>query len=142
MPGHGTLAVGQLADVTFNEAEVGPLVWGDQGLHFIQVALVAGGKVVEAHHALVELEQGLQQVAANETRRAGDEPGFGVLAQLGLDLFVGSHGCFSPTGWASASPVELSTSCELKSSALSCMTLKFQLRYIFFYSFDRLYINQ
>lgn len=53
LPSHSGFAVGQLADVAFNEAEVGPLVWGDEGLHFIEVALVAGGKVVEAHHALV-----------------------------------------------------------------------------------------
>ncbi len=85
------LAVGQLADVALNEVELGPLLWGDQGLDFVQVALVAGGEVVEADHALVEFEQGFKQVAANEASHTGNEPGFGVLAQLGLDLFVAGH---------------------------------------------------
>lgn len=74
------LAVGQLADVALDEAEVGPLGGGDKGLHFIEVALVAGGKVVQAHHALIQLEQGFEQVAANEAGHAGDEPGAGCCA--------------------------------------------------------------
>ena len=94
MPGHGALAVGQVADVALYELEVGPLLGGDQGLHLLKVALVAGGKVVEANHALVELEQGFEQVAANEAGHASHQPGLGVLAQFGLDVFVAGHvGC-------------------------------------------------
>lgn len=98
LPGHGFLAVFQLADVAFHELEVGPLGGGDEALHFIQIALVPGSKVVQPHHALVELEQGFEQVAANEARHPGYKPGFGGLAQLGLYLFVAGHRCFSPTG--------------------------------------------
>ena len=90
-PGHGFLAVFQLADVAFNEAEVGPLGGGDQALHFVKVALVPGGKVVQPHHALVERKQSFEQVAANEARNASDQPSFGALAQLGLDYFIASH---------------------------------------------------
>ena len=43
---HGFLAIGEVADVALDEVEVFPLGGGDQGLHFVQVALVAGGKVV------------------------------------------------------------------------------------------------
>ncbi len=91
MPCHGTLAVGQLADVALDEVELGPLLWGDQGLDFVQVALVSSGEVVEADHALVEFEQGFEQVAAYEACHTGDEPGFRGLAQFGLDLFVAGH---------------------------------------------------
>jgi hypothetical protein len=55
-----------------DEGEVLPLRWGDQGLDFVEVALVAGGEVVQADHALVEFEQGFQQVAADEAGYAGD----------------------------------------------------------------------
>ncbi len=53
------LAVGQLADVALNEVKVSPLLGAHQALNFVQVVLVAGGKVVQAHHALVEFKQGL-----------------------------------------------------------------------------------
>ena len=46
-------------------------------MYFVQVALVSGGKAVEADHALVELEQGFEQVTADETSHAGDKPGMG-----------------------------------------------------------------
>ena len=93
-PGTGACAVFQRADVAFDELEAGPLRGGDEPLHFIQVALVAGGEVVEPDHALVELEQGLQQVGADEAGHAGDKPGGGLGLQAGLELLVGSHGWF------------------------------------------------
>lgn len=65
---------------------------GDQGLDLIQVVLVAGGEVVEPDDGLVELEQGFQQVGADEAGHAGDEPGFGVGLELVLDLGVGGEG--------------------------------------------------
>ena len=34
---------------------------------------MSGGKAVEADHALVELEQGFEQVAADETQAARDQ---------------------------------------------------------------------
>ena len=42
------MAVCQIADVSVDEVEFGPLLWRNQALHFIQVSLVAGGKVIEA----------------------------------------------------------------------------------------------
>ena len=75
---NGLLAVVQVANVALDELEVGPLRGGDQALHLNQVALVAGGKVIEADDALIELEQGFEQVAANKAGHAGDEPGFGL----------------------------------------------------------------
>ena len=68
----GILAVCKVADVALDKAEVSPLRRGDQGLDFIQVALVTGGKVIQTDHTLIEFEQGLQQVAADEAGHAGD----------------------------------------------------------------------
>jgi hypothetical protein len=62
----------QVSYVALDEAEVLPLRRGDQGFYFVQVALVAGGEVVEADHALVEFEQGLEQVAPDEAGYACD----------------------------------------------------------------------
>ena len=45
---------------------------------------MAGGEVVETDNMLVELQQGFDQVAADEAGDAGDEPGFG----LGLKLRI------------------------------------------------------
>ena len=74
---NGLVAVFRRANVTLDELKVSPLVVCDQALHFIQIALVAGGKVVQTDDALVELEQGFEQVAADEAGHAGDEPGVG-----------------------------------------------------------------
>ncbi len=52
---------------------------------------MAGGEVVEPDDGLVELEQGFQQVGADEAGDAGDEPGFGVGLELALDLGVAWH---------------------------------------------------
>ena len=85
------MAVLQVAYVAVDKAEVGPLRWADEGLHFIKVALVTGGKVVEADHTLVELEQGFQQIGADETGHAGDKPSAGRFSEAGLECVVGDH---------------------------------------------------
>ena len=90
---HGSAAVFEVADIAFDELEVAPLRRGHQTLHLIEIALVARGKVIEADHALVELEQGLQQVAADEARHARDEPGFGLNFQIFLKLEISAHRC-------------------------------------------------
>jgi len=89
----GLPAVAQVADVAFDESEARPLRGRDQALHFIQVALVAGGEVVQPHHFLVQLEQGFEQVAANEAGDAGDQPLFGCFCELTAAGCVGGvHG--------------------------------------------------
>ena len=87
----GLLAIVQVTDVTLDELEVVPLRGGDQALHFIQVALVAGGKVVQSNDALVEFEQGFKQVAADEAGHTSDEPCFGLGLQVSLELLVCRH---------------------------------------------------
>lgn len=68
----GFLAIFQLADIAFDKLEAVPLAWCDLGLHFVQIALVASGKVVQPNHALTELQQGFQKIAANEARHASN----------------------------------------------------------------------
>jgi hypothetical protein len=53
------------------------------------IALVSGGEVVKADDALVQLEQGFKQVAADEASHASDEPGMGFCSQAGLKLVIG-----------------------------------------------------
>lgn len=88
----GATAVFQTPDVTLYEAEARPLLGTDQALHLVEVALVAGGKVVQPDYALVELEQGLEQVGADEAGYAGDEPGLLVLRKVEAELVVAGHG--------------------------------------------------
>jgi hypothetical protein len=54
---------------------------------------VAGGKVVQAHYSLLQLEQGFEQVAADKAGHTGDKPGFGGVGQVGEQLVVCSHVC-------------------------------------------------
>jgi len=92
----GALAVGQSADVALDEAEARPLRGRDEALYFIQVALMASGEVVQPHHFLVEFEQGFEQVTADETGDAGDQPLFGCFCQLTAQGCVGGvHGGYS-----------------------------------------------
>ena len=68
------MAVFEIANVAVDKVEVGPLLVAYQGLNFVQVTLVAGSKVVETYHTLVELEQGFEQVAADKPSNTSDEP--------------------------------------------------------------------
>ena len=73
--GTGRAAGVQIADIATHHVETAPLRGGDALLHLIQVALATGGKIIQADHALIELEQRLQQIGADETGHAGDKPG-------------------------------------------------------------------
>jgi hypothetical protein len=52
-------------------------------LDLMQVVPMTGGEVVQPDHVLVVFEQLLQQVAADETGDAGDQPGFRLAGQSG-----------------------------------------------------------
>lgn len=65
---------------------------GDQGLDFVEVVPMAGGEVVEADDGLVEPEERIEQVRADETGHAGDEPGARGVPEGGLGLVVSRHG--------------------------------------------------
>lgn len=63
----------------------------DQGLHFVEILQIAYGKVAKAHHALIQLEQGFQKVAADKPSHAGHQSYFGFGDQLVLQFSVCSH---------------------------------------------------
>jgi hypothetical protein len=90
-PGAGRIAVVQLADVAFDELEARPLFRRHRFLDLLQVVAMAGGEVVQAHHLLIQLEQGLQQVAADEAGHAGDQPGFRGGGETDEKVGVGGH---------------------------------------------------
>ena len=53
---------------------------------------MAGREVVQADDPLIETEQRLEQVGANEAGHASDEPGFRAFGQVEADFFVACHG--------------------------------------------------
>ena len=90
-----SLAAGiQIADVAFDEGEAAPSFGAHQGLHHVQVLLVTGEEVVQAHHGLPHLEQMFQQVGADETGNAGHQPGGGFGTHLFAQLGIGAHIAF------------------------------------------------
>ena len=80
----GALARGQVADVTLQELKPRPLRRADERLDLLQVLPLAGREVIQADHPLVQFEQGLQQVRADETRDPGHQPGLGRGLEFGL----------------------------------------------------------
>jgi len=75
-PGAGFAAGGQIANVAFDELKPSPLLFGNEVLDFGQVIFYSGGEVVESDNGLVQLEEGFQQIGADETRATGHKPGF------------------------------------------------------------------
>ena len=68
------MAIVGVADVAPDEAKIRPLLAGHPCFNLIQVVLMAGGKVVQPDNALIELQQGLQQVAADESCHSRHQP--------------------------------------------------------------------
>jgi len=68
-------AIIQVTDISLEKAEACPLLGSDETLHLVQITLMPGGKVVQADHALIKLEQGFQQVGTDKTCHTGDKPG-------------------------------------------------------------------
>ena len=93
----GFVAGGEVADVALDEAERRPTLFAHEVAHHVEVALVAGEEIVEAHHALSLPEQGLQQVGADEPGYARDKP----CARAGVDVLqdgVERAHCIPPGG--------------------------------------------
>ena len=67
---HASAGVG---DVALDELEARPLRGRDERFDVVEVRTFAGGEVVEADDALVELEQHFQKIRADETGAARDE---------------------------------------------------------------------
>jgi hypothetical protein len=88
----GFTRAGHTANVDFYQVEHHPLPGRGQSLHYSRATVVAIGKVVHAHHIMVQLEQCFQLVAAYVAGQSGHKPGCGLLAQLGVNMFVAGLG--------------------------------------------------
>jgi len=88
---HGAAAILKSADVAFHKVEVGPLRRAAKGLDLIEVMRVAGGEVIETNDPLVEFEQRVGQITADEVGDAGDESGCGDGFESLLQLLVPIH---------------------------------------------------
>ena len=86
------LTIFQVADVASMKGKPLPLLRADQTLDLVQVTLMAGGKVVQSDYRLIELEQGFQQVGADKTSNASNQPGLWAALQLFL-YYVVFHCC-------------------------------------------------
>ena len=87
-----------IADVALDEAEAAPLFGRHQLLHHVEVVLVSGEEIVEAHDALAVGEQGLQQVGADEPGHAGDEPRVGFRFKPLEEFGILGHGLLRRKG--------------------------------------------
>jgi hypothetical protein len=83
-------AIIERTNVAPDETKSAPLFRSYQGLHLIEIMLVAASKVVQANHSLIQLEQRFEQVAADETGDPGYQPAVTLLTQLRLQLLVTS----------------------------------------------------
>ena len=51
-----------VTNIAFNEMKPLPLWRGYEALHFVEIMLVAGRKIVEASYFLIQLEQGFKKI--------------------------------------------------------------------------------
>jgi hypothetical protein len=78
-------------DVALDEAEAPPARLAHGLAHERKVLALAGREVVEAHHLLVEPQQLLDEVRADEAGRSGDQPGAPACPNALARFFVGCH---------------------------------------------------
>ena len=87
----GALAGFQIADVAADEFAVFPARGSDLFPDFLEVPFLPGREIVEADDLLPELEQCFDNVRADESGRAGHQPGLWFCSQFNLQVFVGGH---------------------------------------------------
>ena len=80
----------RVADIAFDEGEAPPCRFAHAGAHLLQVMPVARHKVVQAAHFLAQLQQGFQQVRADEAGHARHQPAARFAGQLRTRLRVGA----------------------------------------------------
>jgi len=74
----------EIADITFDNASASPFLQSDFRANFVEVPLVTGAKIIETENVLVEPEECFEDVRADESGNAGDEPGAGSGAKSRL----------------------------------------------------------
>ena len=64
----------QVHDVRFDESMPAPGCGTDRNFYLVEVGAMSGCKIVEANDVLIELQQRLDEMRADESRTARDEP--------------------------------------------------------------------
>src|SRR5512140_2876175 len=82
-------AKGQVLNIAFDKDETFPRFGTYECGHLVKVSARTSGKVVEADYSLAEAEERFHQVGADETGRAGNQPGSALPRQLFRQGFVG-----------------------------------------------------
>src|SRR5690242_4704379 len=64
----------KIADIAFVQPKPFPGLRSNDRFYLFKIVLVTSGKIIESDDSLIELEQRLEQVRADETGDAGDQP--------------------------------------------------------------------
>jgi hypothetical protein len=87
-PGAGLAAGSLVTDIALNETESLPGFRRDPTLNLVQIALMSGGEIIQANNPLPQLQQGFEQIGADEAGNAGHQPGGGLLFELFLPILI------------------------------------------------------
>src|SRR3546814_14353118 len=66
-----------IADIAFVKYKISPFFGPDCFPDFVQIVLMPGREIIEAHHFLTHEQQGLKQIRADETGTACEQPCLG-----------------------------------------------------------------
>ncbi len=81
----------EITNVAFDKCEARPLIRRDEASNVLEVVTVTRGEIIQSNDTLIELEQGLQQVRADETGDAGNQPQTWRFAKRCADDFIFGH---------------------------------------------------
>src|SRR5882672_302582 len=90
----GGLADIEIANVPFVKLKSFPGILPGDGFDFVEIAQMAGGKIVQAHHALIELQQSFEQMRTDKSRNSRDQPRSRVGSQGTFCFVVNSHSVY------------------------------------------------
>ena len=88
---HRCFAVVHFTNIAAHKTKIFPLRRRNQALHLIQIVLVSSGKIVQTNDALIQCEQGFEQIAADESGHPGDKPRAGFVTQALTHGLVRCH---------------------------------------------------
>src|SRR5882672_1402775 len=90
----GGLADIEIANVPFVKLKSFPGILPGDCFDFVEIAQMAGGKIVQAHHALIELQQSFEQMRTDKSRNSGDQPRSWLGGQGLFCFVVNTHSVF------------------------------------------------
>ena len=90
-PVAGSTAGIGIANVAFDKAEAPPLSGRHAAFDLLEIPAVPGGEIIETDHLLVEFQQRLQKIAANEAGGPGNQPPSRGLGKVRAHLLIAHH---------------------------------------------------